>query len=57
MHDVLPEDQPLWRLVRETAARVASLFGYEELTLPIVENASVFQRTSGGDSDLVSKEM
>ena len=57
MHDVLPEDQPLWRLVRETAARVASLFGYEELTLPIVENASVFQRTSGGDSDIVSKEM
>jgi len=57
MHDLLPEDEPLWRHVRDTAERVAHLFGYQMISTPIVEDASVFLRTVGDESDIVSKEM
>lgn len=57
MHDLLPEQAPLWRRIRDTAERVAHLFGYGMVATPIVEDASVFLRTVGDESDIVSKEM
>ena len=57
MHDLLPEDEALWRHVRDTAERVARLFDYRMVQTPIVEDASVFLRTVGDESDIVSKEM
>ncbi len=57
MHDLLPEDEALWRFVRDTAERVARLFDYRMIATPIVEDASVFLRTVGDESDIVSKEM
>ncbi|MEZ4552382.1 MAG: histidine--tRNA ligase [Dehalococcoidia bacterium] len=57
MHDLLPEQEALWRHVRDTAERVAHLFGYGLISTPLVEDASVFLRTVGDDSDIVSKEM
>ncbi len=57
MHDLLPEDETLWRHVRDTAERVAQQFDYRMIATPIVEDASVFLRTVGDESDIVSKEM
>lgn len=57
MNDLLPEDEPLWRQVRDTAERVAQLFDYRCIATPIVEDAAVFLRTVGEESDIVSKEM
>ena len=57
MSDLLPEDEALWRFVRDTTERVAGLFGYSLISTPIVEDARVFARTSGDESDIVSKEM
>jgi len=57
MHDLLPEQAALWQRVRDTAERVAHLFGYGMVATPVVEDASVFLRTVGGESDIVSKEM
>ena len=57
MSDLLPEDEALWRFVRDTAERVAGLFGYSLISTPIVEDVRVFARTSGDESDIVSKEM
>ena len=57
MSDVLPEDEPLWRFVRDTAERVARSFDYRLITTPIVEDMRVFARTAGDESDIVSKEM
>ena len=57
MNDLLPEDEPLWRHVRDTAERVARLFDYRCIATPIVEDAAVFLRTVGEESDIVSKEM
>ncbi len=57
MNDTLPEDAALWRHIRDTAERVARLFDYRQITTPIVEDAGVFLRTVGDESDLVQKEM
>ena len=57
MSDLLPEDEALWRYVRDTAERVARLFDYRLISTPIVEDVHVFARTVGSDSDIVSKEM
>ena len=57
MHDLLPEDEELWRFVRDTAERVARLFDYRLISTPIVEDSRVFLRTVGDESDIVSKEM
>ena len=37
MSDVLPEDEPLWRFVRDTAERVARSFDYRLISTPIVD--------------------
>ena len=57
MADLLPEDEPLWRHVRDTTERVARLFDYRLIATPIVEDAAVFMRTVGEQTDIVSREM
>jgi histidyl-tRNA synthetase len=57
MHDFLPDDEALWRFVRDTAERVARSFDYGLIQTPLVEDVAVFQRTAGDESDIVSKEM
>jgi histidyl-tRNA synthetase len=56
-HDVLPTEQPLWRLVTETLAEVAERYGYRPIQTPNFEDTEVFARTSGAGSDVVQKEM
>ncbi len=57
MHDLLPDDETLFEHVVSTATRVARSFDYHLVRTPIVEDARVFLRTAGDDSDIVSKEM
>jgi histidyl-tRNA synthetase len=57
MHDVLPEQIPLWRRLEDTCRRVLDAHGYREIRLPVVENAELFERSIGDTSDIVTKEM
>jgi histidyl-tRNA synthetase len=56
-HDILPSEQPLWRLVTGEAERLCSLYGYRPIQTPVFEDTALFQRTSGSGSDVVQKEM
>ncbi len=56
-HDILPAEQPLWRLVVGEAERLCSLYGYRPIQTPGFEDTALFQRTSGEGSDVVQKEM
>jgi histidyl-tRNA synthetase len=56
-HDILPAEQPRWRLVTGEAERLCSLYGYRPIQTPGFEDTAVFQRTSGAGSDVVQKEM
>ncbi len=57
MHDLLPEDAALWSHIRRSAEAVAHRFGYRPIATPIVEDARVFLRTAGDESDIVQKEV
>ena len=56
-HDVVPAEQPLWRLVVEEAERLCGLYGYRPIITPVFEDTALFERTSGAGSDVVQKEM
>ncbi len=56
-HDILPSEQPLWRLVTGEAERLCSLYGYRPTTTPVFEDTALFTRTAGEGSDVVQKEM
>ncbi len=57
MHDVLPEQVPIWRRLETTCRRVLDAYGYREIRLPVVEHAELFERSIGDTSDIVAKEM
>ncbi len=55
--DILPGEQPYWRLVEDTAKKVAELYGYRRIDTPTLEETAVYRRTSGEGTDIVEKEM
>jgi histidyl-tRNA synthetase len=55
--DILPADQPYWRWLRETAARVAESYGYRKIDTPVFEDARVFLRPAAGGTDIADKEI
>jgi histidyl-tRNA synthetase len=57
MHDVLPEQSPLWHYVEQNIRSVLSAYGYQEIRLPIVEKTALFKRAIGEVTDIVEKEM
>ncbi len=57
-HDILPEDWPYWRHVTATAERLAGLYGFERIDVPIFEATELFERGVGeGAAVMVDKEM
>jgi len=57
MHDVLPEQTPLWQYAEKTIRDVLNAYGYSEIRLPIVEKTELFKRSIGEVTDIVEKEM
>ena len=55
--DILPDEQPYWRMVERIAIEVANLYGYRRIETPILEETALFARTSGEGTDVVEKEM
>ncbi len=55
--DILPEEHSYWKYVEEKAALLCQLYGYQPLTMPIFEDARLFTRAVGGNTDIVDKEM
>ena len=56
-HDILPENSKKWQRLEKIIHNNASLYGYEEIRTPIIEEAGLFNRGIGQDTDIVSKEM
>src|SRR6266550_1558055 len=55
--DILPDEQPYWRMVERVATEVANLYGYRRIETPILEETTLFARTTGEGTDIVEKEM
>ncbi len=57
MHDILPQDTPLWQAVESILRRGLDNYGYRQIRLPIVEKTELFKRSIGEVTDIVEKEM
>jgi histidyl-tRNA synthetase len=57
MNDILPDEEPFWKLVESAAARIFKGYGYRQLRLPVLEKTELFSRSIGELTDIVEKEM
>lgn len=57
MHDILPADTQLWRMLERKVAGVFAAYGFEEIRVPLLERTEVFARAIGDATDVVEKEM
>jgi histidyl-tRNA synthetase len=55
--DLLPPDTALWNFVEAAARDVFRAYNFQEIRTPILEDLSLFQRSVGEETDIVSKEM
>ena len=53
----MPSDTPAWFHLEDTARRIFSQYGYQNIRLPLVENTELFVRSVGEHTDIVQKEM
>ena len=57
MHDLLPDQSPLWQFLEDRVRQVLAGYGYDEVRMPIVESTDLFKRSIGEVTDIVEKEM
>jgi histidyl-tRNA synthetase len=55
--DILPSEQPYWSFVHRKIEEICQLYGYQRLETPMFEEAGLFQRSIGEETDIVAKEM
>ena len=56
-NDVLPSDSHTWQFVEGKMLETASLYGFNEIRVPVFEHTEVFLRSVGDTTDVVQKEM
>ncbi|HPP30696.1 MAG TPA: histidine--tRNA ligase [bacterium] len=57
MHDILPLEISKWQFVERVLTDTAKFYGYKEIRTPLVESRSLFERSIGSDTDIISKEI
>ena len=55
--DLLPTETPLWQRVEDEARKVFEAYNFREIRTPVLEQTSLFARSVGSDTDIVTKEM
>jgi histidyl-tRNA synthetase len=55
--DILPSEIFKWYYLEEIVKKVFNIYNYLEIRTPIFENTSLFSRSIGEETDIVSKEM
>lgn len=55
--DILPPETSVWQHVENTARQHFENFGFREMRPPVLEQAALFQRSIGENTDIVEKEM
>ncbi len=55
--DILPEEQKYWDFIRDKVISIARAYGFKRIDLPVLEDAGLFVKGVGPDTDIVSNEM
>jgi len=57
MKDLLPDDYKVHDYIISKAREIGELYGYKQMSTPILEYTKVFNRSMGESSDVISKEI
>lgn len=57
MKDIIPQEQVYWDYIKKEAEKIAKDYGFKKIDTPILEDTSLFIRSTGKDTDIVEKEM
>lgn len=57
MHDILPEEQKYWRHVAKKSESLLEDYGFERIETPVLEDAELFLRSVGEETDIIEKEV
>ena len=57
MRDILSHDQVIWQWVMEVCRKAAFAYGFSEIETPVLEQAELFRRGIGQETDIVKKEV
>jgi histidyl-tRNA synthetase len=55
--DILPDEVGRWQWIESTARRLAEVYGFREIRVPVFEVTELFARSIGTSTDIVEKEM
>jgi histidyl-tRNA synthetase len=55
--DILPDEVGRWQLIEAEARRLAEIYGFREIRVPVFETTELFARSIGASTDIVEKEM
>src|SRR3569833_4432895 len=55
--DLLPPETALWNRIEATARDVFARYNFGEIRTPVFEDTSLFSRSVGEETDIVSKEL
>lgn len=55
--DILPEDIASWNFVESNVRKIFFAYNYSEIRTPLFEETTLFARSIGEETDIVSKEM
>ncbi len=55
--DLLPEEVLSWQELEEKSRRTFSIYSYKEIRTPLIESASLFNRSLGESAEIVQKQM
>ncbi len=57
MKDIVFDEYKYWDLVIQKAQDLSKTFGFKRIDTPILEKADLYQKSTGTETDIVSKEM
>jgi len=57
MRDILPEEWRYWDYFLTRAEKLAESYGFERIETPILEEAALYERSTGASSDIIRKQM
>jgi len=57
MRDVLPDEYKYWDLAIKKAVELAKFYGFKKMETPVLERLELYERSTGKETDIVSKEM
>jgi histidyl-tRNA synthetase len=55
--DILPDEYKYWNLVFKKASELSKSYSFKRMDTPVLENAELYERSTGRHSDVVTKEM